>query len=225
MANNILLAVAHCDDETFGCGGAVRRHVEAGDRVYAIAFTNGVGSRTGTGQEQAAVQERFATAQRAAETLGFTWLRVADWPDNGLDQVPLLELAKFIEAAKAEVQPAIVYTHARVDLNVDHRCVHDAVLTAFRPQPGESWQEIRAFEVPSATDWGVRGVFAPQLSIDISRQWPAKEQALRCYGKELRAFPHTRSLQAIQALAVLRGAQAGFEMAEAFEIVRKRVGY
>ena len=32
------------------------------------------------------------------------------------------------------------------DLNIDHRIVSQATLTAFRPLSSESWNEIRTFE-------------------------------------------------------------------------------
>ncbi|BAK78299.1 GlcNAc-PI de-N-acetylase family protein [Pseudogulbenkiania sp. NH8B] len=218
----VLLIVAHSDDETFGCGGTVRRHIEEGDKVFAIAFTNGVSSRTNSARNDSAAKERLQNAHAAAKVLGFTWHSIENWPDNGLDQVPLLELVKFVEEVKAEIQPQIIYTHSKVDLNVDHRRVHEAVLTAFRPQPSEKWEEIRAFEVPSATDWGM-SVFSPQLTVEITHQWNEKMRAMQCYANEMREYPHSRSLEAIKALAMTRGAQSGFKKAEAFEIIRKRM--
>ena len=41
----ILLCVAHSDDETIGCAGTIARHVNNGDKVYGLYFTNGVGAR------------------------------------------------------------------------------------------------------------------------------------------------------------------------------------
>ena len=42
---NILIVVAHSDDETIGMGGTIKRHHENGDKVYAISMTDGVSSR------------------------------------------------------------------------------------------------------------------------------------------------------------------------------------
>ena len=38
---------------------------------------------------------------------------------------------------------------------------------------------------------------------------------------ELRDFPHSRSLESINALAKTRGASVGLKMAEAFEVIRR----
>ena len=55
---------------------------------------------------------------------------------------------------KADFKPELVYTHSATDLNIDHKIVLQATLTAFRPLNDESCKEIRTFEVPSATDYG-----------------------------------------------------------------------
>ena len=70
-----------------------------------------------------------------------------------MDKVPLLEVVKVIESIKKKIQPNLIYTHSMADLNIDHRIVSQATLTAFRPLSSESWNEIRTFEVPSSTDY------------------------------------------------------------------------
>lgn len=218
----VLVIVAHSDDETLGAGGAIARHIAAGDGVYAISMTDGVGARED--QSAADIQSRCQAAAKAAEVLGFTWLKGGDFPDNAMDGVPLLSIVKVIEAAKAEINPTIIYTHSGADLNVDHRVVVQAVLTAFRPQPGERWKEIRVFEVASATDFGhadVTGKFQPNLYVDITAHWDKKHAALEAYAQEMRPAPHTRSLEGLENLARYRGNQAGLPMAETFQILRK----
>ena len=51
--------------------------------------------------------------------------------------------------------------------------------------------------------------------------WSKKEAALKAYDMEMRDFPHARSYKAVEALAVLRGAHAGLEKAEAFSVIRQ----
>jgi hypothetical protein len=43
---------------------------------------------------------------------------------------------------------------------------------------------------------------------------------MRAYEGEARPFPHPRSDEALTALARARGSAAGFDAAEAFEVVR-----
>ena len=37
MTKDILVFVAHSDDETLGLGGTIAKHVSMGDRVYAVS--------------------------------------------------------------------------------------------------------------------------------------------------------------------------------------------
>ena len=54
---------------------------------------------------------------------------------------------------KKKINPFIVYTHNFNDLNIDHKKVAEATLTAFRPTPESKVLEFRTFEVPSSTDY------------------------------------------------------------------------
>ena len=111
------------------------------------------------------------------------------------------------------------------DLNVDHRLLHDAVLTACRPLPNSCVEELLFFEVASSTEWmpGPSGpAFMPTVFYDISRHLRAKLEALTAYESEMRPFPHARSLKALEALAHWRGASCGFDAAEAFALGRSR---
>ena len=220
--STVLIVAAHSDDEALGCGGTIARHVLIGDTVFAISFTDGIGAREGS--DDYAIAARESAAKESARILGFSWYAAGSFPDNMLDDVPLLDIVRFIESAKSAVTPDIVYTHSAADLNIDHRKVCEAVLTAFRPQPGEYCREIRCFEIASATDFGhesVTGAFRPNLFINIKETWPKKLQALKVYSGEMRAAPHIRSVEGLAALAQLRGMQTGLEMAEAFEVLRR----
>lgn len=218
----VLVIVAHSDDETLGAGGTIARHVENGDSVFAISMTDGVSARAKS--EKSKIQSRHIAAQNAAKILGFKWLESGSFPDNAMDNVALLTVVQFVEIAKKQVNPSIVYTHSPADLNVDHRIVFQAVLTAFRPEPDETLKELRAFEVPSATDYGQSNTpasFNPNLFVQITDTWDRKRAALNAYGDEMRPSPHSRSLEGLETLARYRGHQTGIHMAEAFQIFRK----
>ena len=49
----------------------------------------------------------------------------------------------------------------------------------------------------------------------------AQAKAIMAYSSEMRAWPHARSLEALEHLARLRGAQVGLEAAEAFSLLRQ----
>lgn len=215
----ILVIAAHPDDEAIGCAGTLKKHATCGDSVYAVSFTNGVSSRNNTPDNS--INERLNSANNSAKKIGFQWVKLGDFPDNELDTISLLTLTKFIEDIKKIIQPTIIYTHSAVDLNIDHRRVHEATLIAFRPQPGEIWKEIRTYEVASSTEWGIDH-FKPNLFVDVTQVYSHKKKALLCYQQEMRDYPHTRSLDAIENINRYRGSQAGFILAEAFEVIRSR---
>lgn len=220
VGKRILFVVAHADDETLGAGATIAKLASQYNEIKVMSMTDGVGSR-GEGEDRAF--ERKKAAHQASKSLGFDWISQNSFPDNELDTVPLLEIIKLIEVIKLEFSPHIIYTNSPADLNLDHRRVAEAVLTAFRPEPENNNYEMYSFEVPSSTDYGHNsffGTFQPNYYENIERYWPDKISALKCYGNEIKPYPHSRSLKGIENLARLRGSQVGIEMAEAFQLIR-----
>jgi LmbE family N-acetylglucosaminyl deacetylase len=218
----VLIIAAHPDDEVLGCGGAIARHVSRGDAVNVLFLADGATSRQGAGDTE--LQSRRQAARAASESLGAQPPRFLDFPDNRMDGIPLLDIVQTIEAVLDEVDPVTVYTHHGGDLNVDHRVVHQAAVTACRPLPGRNVRKIYAFETPSSTEWNTTAtgpVFAPSHFVDISGFIETKLKALACYEEEIPPFPHARSLKALEALAILRGTSVGIGAAEAFEVIRQ----
>lgn len=223
MSKNVLVVAAHADDEALGCGGTIRRHVDAGDRVEVLFLTNGVGSRTDA--DAAAVERRRNAMQAALKILGVQHYACHDFPDNALDTVPLLEVVRVIGEFAGHFEDIdYVYTHHAGDLNIDHQVAHRAVMTQFRPQPHTIHpKSILSFEVPSSTGWfGASGAkpFVPNYFVNITATLKAKQAALDTYAEEMRPWPHARSLEAVKSLAAYRGASVGLEAAEAFLLER-----
>ena len=50
-----------------------------------------------------------------------------------------MEVVKAVEKAKNEHKPTLVYIHSGADLNVNHRVVANAVLTALKLKPNETF--------------------------------------------------------------------------------------
>ena len=61
--NNILIIVAHTDDETIGMGGTIKKHVNQGDKVFAISMTNGISSRENSDIDKIIEREHAAKKQ------------------------------------------------------------------------------------------------------------------------------------------------------------------
>ena len=218
--NNVLIVVAHPDDEVLGCGATIAKHTRAGDKVKIIFLADGFSSRSDG-------ITRCGASKCASEILECETPIFFDYPDNQLDSVPLLKIVQDLEGIFYDFKPNIVYTHHFGDLNVDHQVTHRAVMTVCRPQPGFYVKEIYSFEILSSTHWqsaGMRNTFIPNYFIDVDKFLDEKIRALQCYGKELRRYPHARSYESVKNLAKVRGSIIGVEYAEAFMVERVITG-
>lgn len=162
-------------------------------------------------------------AKTAMNILGACGISFADFPDNRMDSIPLLDVVRAVEQEIGRLKPDVVFTHHRGDLNVDHRVTAMAVETATRPMAGCPVRALYAFEAPSSTEWAfgrAADAFCPNYFVDIAATLAKKVEALKAYRTEIRDFPHPRSSEGIEALARWRGAQSGLGAAEAFAVVR-----
>ena len=221
---SVLVVAAHPDDEVLGCGATIAKHVDAGDRVHVAILAQGLFSRTDGTRDDAALGALRASAQKANDILGVSSLEFFDYGDNRMDTVARLDVAKAVEQVIEKHDPSIVYTHFAGDLNVDHGRVSEAVTVACRPVPDGRIESLRLFEVQSSTEWrpphaGLQ-TFAPNLFINVATTLARKLAALQAYASEMRKWPHSRSIEAVEHLARWRGACAGYEAAEAFLIAR-----
>jgi len=225
MTQSILILAAHPDDEVLGCGGTIAKLADEGAIVHVAFLADGVFSRAG---EQTAQQleltSRRTAAQKACEILGVKSVSFGDFPDNRMDTISLLDITQAAETLIAKHQPEMVFTHHAGDVNIDHRRLHEAVVTACRPQHGHPVKTLLCFEVPSSTEWQLPGsapAFTPNWFVDISATLVRKLAALEAYAEELRAWPHPRSRQGVEHLAHWRGATVGVDAAEAFILGRQ----
>jgi len=226
MSNRIAVIAAHPDDEVLGCGGTLARLAEEGNIISILLIADGESSRGFKSKSfnKDQISTRIAAAETACSILGCNSIEALNLPDNRLDSLNRLDIIQPIEEFIECHQPAMVFTHHSGDVNIDHRIVHDAVVTTCRPQPDNPVKELLFFEIPSSTEWRPSGSnrgFNPNVFINITTTLPIKREALLAYKNELRAFPHPRSLKAIEALAEWRGATVCVEAAEAFILGRQ----
>lgn len=218
MNKKILVVAAHPDDEVLGCGGTMARHAKNGDKVHIVFMSDGVNSRENVKYNEE--NERREYAKKASEILGAQTPKFFDFPDNMMDAVPLLEIVKELEVYIQELQPNIVYTHYKGDLNIDHQITYQAVMTACRPTPRSSITQIYLFEILSSTEWSIASTFSPTHFVDISDEFELKIKALKMYKEEIKDFPNSRSIESLTALSVFRGGSMGLNFAEAFSVER-----
>lgn len=220
---SILVIAAHPDDEILGCGGTIARLVKEGYEAYTLILSGGKASRNNVGNQIKEEKRKLEIEARKANAyIGVKELFFADFPDNKLDSIPLLDIVKSIELIKKKVNPEIVFTHFRNDLNIDHKITYDATITATRPLPGESVKEIYSYEVLSSTEWNFPISFSPEVFFDVTDYFECKINAMRFYESELREYPHSRSLQAMNENAKTWAFKNGVKgYVEAFKMVRR----
>lgn len=229
----VLVVAAHGDDEVLGAGGTIAWHARRGDSVRICILSDSVQAPSGLELRRrasptrlaSAAADRRACAEQAAAALGVTGMSMYSFPDNGFDSVPMLELVYVVEDEIASFLPDRIYTHHIGDLSRDHELTCRAVLTAARPDVG-AVPDVYSFEIRSSTDWsdalGSAASFRPNVWHELDEDLvAAKQQALAPYKDEMRAWPHSRSFDAVNFLLRHRGAQAGATAAEAFMLLRR----
>lgn len=227
MSKNILVIAAHPDDEVLGCGGTMAKHIQQGDTVNVVILAEGWTSRDlerSRDNRTSELSELARDARKANDILGIHTLDMESFPDNRMDSLARLDVVKVVEKYIEKYTPSVIYTHHGGDVNVDHRRIHDAVITSCRPIPdSHKVTTLLFFEVASSTEWqppGSAPPFVPNWFVDITDELDMKISALREYKSEMRPWPHARSLKALDYLAKWRGANIGVEAAEAFVLGR-----
>lgn len=225
---NVLIIAAHPDDEILGMGGTILKHTSHKDNVTIVYMATGVTARKASedlkSREDKNLQNEILElrndALKAAKLLNVKNVKFYDFPDNQMDSITLLNVVKAIEKEIDSVKPERVYTNHYGDLNVDHKIVSNATLTACRPLNGPV-KEILSFEVLSSTEWSYPYTFKPNYFVNIKKELPKKIDAMKMFKSEIRDFPHPRSPENMNYVAGRWGSVSGFEAAEAFEIIRK----
>lgn len=218
-----LIVVAHPDDEVLGAGGMAAKRAASGAAVQACILSGEVEAR----ENRPPVADLHADAERANRLLGLPVPIFGSFPNISFNTVPHLELVRFIERVMRDTGATELFTHHPADLNDDHRyTAHAAQVAARLHQRDRSVPRLKrlAFmEVLSSTDWAFPSQaagFVPNAFVEIGNELiERKIAALSAYRGVVRPFPHSRSVEGIRALALLRGAQSGLECAEAFQVV------
>ena len=216
----VAVVVAHPDDELLGCGGSLARLIRSGALVHIFILASGLTSRGPA--DKVALLELKDQAKAATAILGAATIDFADFPDNAMDSVPLLNVVKKVESFLTKIKPDVIFTHHNGDINIDHDITQRAVMTAARALPDSKPLEVLACEVLSSTEFGpANKQLQPHLYIRLTEDdVKVAIDAFQCYQGEIRDWPHPRSTKALEHQLRLRGAECGADAAEVFEVLR-----
>jgi LmbE family N-acetylglucosaminyl deacetylase len=224
----VLVLSPHPDDEVIGCGGMIRKVKDEGGQVFVEFVTLG-DTRDLSVRGLSTADERMAEIERVAGVLKFDdWDIALRGPQyhlrlDAMAQVDLIDLLENVARLSLQaVEPTVVLLPSPLSYNQDHRAVAEAALTALRPHVnGRPTPDVVAIFEEVADQWTPRDAPPPNLFVTLdSAHLDAKIAAMRCYASQVRPHPHTRSLEALRAIAVMRGAHSGVEYAEAYHCVR-----
>lgn len=223
---NYLVVVAHPDDEVLGAGATIYKLAKEGNTVNVCILSGDVNART----NRPGLNELNNNINSSLNFLGVEKVIKGNFPNIEFNTVPHLHLVQFIEKVISDTFANVIFTHHPADLNNDHFHTSLACQAAVRLfQRRKEITPIKEFlfmEILSSTDWSLNKTiqpFSPNTFVEIEEEGISKKiEALSLYEGVMRKYPHPRSCEALKALAIFRGAQAGMVYAEAFESVFRR---
>lgn len=136
----LLLAVAHPDDETFGCGSVLAHAAGLGWETTVLCATRGEAGEPAPGFDlggRSLAEHREEELRAAARLLGVGRLVLLDLLDSGMDGDPPpgslcaadpATVTAAVRAVAAEVEPDVVLSLDAADGHRDHARVRDAAV-------------------------------------------------------------------------------------------------
>lgn len=222
-----LIVVAHPDDEVLGAGAAIYKLTQDSNKVDIVIMCAEARARANRPDGDLLT----ADMKSSSETLGIEKTYLGTFPNIEMNTVPHLRLVQFIENAIIDSKPDVIITHHPADTNNDHHQTSIACQAAIRlfqrRNDVKAISEFWFMEVPSSTEWSVDSTtnrFQPNTFIEVGTEGlNIKIKALSMYRGVMRKYPHPRSNEGLTGLAAYRGTQCGFNYAEAFECVFRRI--
>jgi LmbE family N-acetylglucosaminyl deacetylase len=216
----VLVVSAHPDDETLGCGGTLLKHKKNSDEVAWLIVTT---VRVSQGFSAERVASRQAEINTVAQRYGIKQVFQLDFPTMSLSSESVKAMIPKISEVMSNFQPTTLYTLNRSDVHSDHRHTFDAVMACTKSFRYPFLRKVLMYECLSETEFApplAENAFLPNYYVDISQQLDEKLRIMEIFTSELGNHPFPRSLDNIKALAHLRGAVAGVQYAEAFQLLK-----
>ncbi len=215
----MLVIAPHPDDEILGVGGTMARFTRAGGELTVLT----VAAHMPPLYPKSVHEQTVAEAHRAHAVVGATKSVFLDYPAALMHDVRVPDFNRRIHSVVEEVMPDILLI-PYVDRHIDHRLIFEAAMVVSRPVGiGRGIHLVAAYETISETHWNAPHIepnFTPNWVVDITTTIDTKLEAMACYESQVHEFPQPRSVDALQALALFRGSQAGFGYGEGFHVVR-----
>ena len=220
MPSKTMLVIApHPDDEILGAGGIISRFSKAGGEVYILT----IAAHKPPLFSEEIHQKTLSEARKAHNFIGVKRSIFLDKAAVFLNEEKTSDFNSEIQKVINEIKPQIVLI-PYFDRHIDHRVIFDAAMVTTRPVGiGREIQILAAYETLSETHWNAPHIepnFTPNWVVDITANIDHKLKAFSYYESQVHKFPSPRSIEALKALSLFRGSQAGFAFGEGFHIIR-----
>jgi LmbE family N-acetylglucosaminyl deacetylase len=215
-----LVVAPHPDDETLGVGGTLLRKKQEGSSIAWLIMTS---IKVEKGWSQEKVDTRKIELAQIESFFGFDKVYQLGFDSKELDKVPKKNIVASINEVFKEFQPTEIFLPHFSDIHSDHKVTFDSVVSCTKWFRNYSIKRILTYETLSETEFGSNKDFKfnPNIFVNIESTLTQKLQAMQIYKSEIDNFPFPRSLEAISALAAIRGSASGFRAAEAFELIKE----
>lgn len=206
---NVLILMAHIDDESLGVGGYIPQLIDKNYSVVVVIVSNGLFTLRGIKQDN---RQDF---YKACQILGVNKIHFLDYEDQKFDKFAIADIVNSV--SRLNIDPDLIISHVDTDLNKDHRIVADVAKIIGRPKHKPI--TILGCEVPGTSAWNA-SPFQANYYVNIEKTLEIKIKAFSQYSNELQEFPHPWSIKGLTVLAELRGMESGFPYAEAYQVIR-----
>lgn len=181
----VLVLAPHPDDEVFGCGGAIMRHVAAADAVRVVVASDGE-YRAEAEQRAAHGAQRREESRAAGAVLGYGEPEFWALPDRGIEYGEFL--VRRIAEAIAAVDADLVYAPSVYEMHPDHRALGMAAVEAVRRCGGKLTLAMYEVGVPMTH---------PNRLVDITDLYARKQAAMACFISQLKEQPYDQHIAAL----------------------------
>ena len=192
----IVVISPHFDDDIIGCGGTLRKHILAREKVSVIYLTDGREGDPSMSDKIEVEKLRKNEAKLATKTVGITDIIFLDQPETRLRTTN--SLLKQLTDILIELKPDLLYIPSFLENNIDHFEANRILLNLSNKSAFD--MTVAAYEV-----WTP---IVPNFIVDITSVMPVKEKALMQYKTQLRQVDYagiTLALNRYRSALTMKG--------------------
>ncbi|HOL48573.1 MAG TPA: PIG-L family deacetylase, partial [bacterium] len=169
------------------------------------------------------IKKRKKIIKQIAKLYKFSGLIELKFSTGNLDKYLLKDLIEEIKKNILDIVAEIIYIPFYGDIHSDHRICFEAAMSATKNFRLPFIKKIYMYETLSETNFSFINNFSSIVFNNITNYFDRKIEILNIYKDEFSEHPFPRSFKSVEALAILRGSQAGYKYAEAFQLIKERV--